>query len=385
MTNDLRICSRCVMDTCAPYIKFDEKGVCNYCKLHNHLESMFPLIDGPENEIFKIVEKIKKAGERKKYDCIVGLSGGTDSTYCLFLAKKWGLRPLAVHLDNGWNSLIAVENIKKATDKLGVDLYTHVIDWEVFKDMQIAHLKASIPDAENPTDIAIYSILYRMADKEGIKYVIHGHSFRNESTAPIGWMYMDGKYVEGVMKKYGNLKNLKKYPNLKLKDFIYFTMVKRIKEVRPLEYMPYYKAEAAELLKNELGWVKYSGHHHESIYTRFNTVYTLREKFNIDLRKLEYSAYIRTGKMERMEALKKLKESPLSEKKIQEDMDYVIKKLGLSKTEFEKIMATPPKSFMDYPNYFRIIKKLRFFVKIASKLNIIPAILYEKYALDKSI
>ena len=145
-----------------------------------------------------------------------------------------------------------------------MDLYTHVIDWEVFKDMQIAHLKASIPDAENPTDIAIYSILYRMADKEGIKYVIHGHSFRNESTAPIGWMYMDGKYVEGVMKKYGNLKNLKKYPNLKLKDFIYFTMVKRIKEVRPLEYMPYYKAEAAELLKNELGWVKYSGHHHES-------------------------------------------------------------------------------------------------------------------------
>jgi N-acetyl sugar amidotransferase len=372
------------MDTAVPYIEFDENGVCNYCKFHERLEERFPLTKEGEDKLFEIIENIKKNGKGKKYDCIVGFSGGTDSTYCLYLAKKWGLRPLAVHFDNGWNSLIAVENIKKTTDKLGVDLYTHVADWEKFKDMQIAHLKASVPDAENPTDVAIYSILYRIADKEGVKYVLHGHSFRNEGTAPIGWMYMDGKYVEGVMKKYGNVKDLKSYPNLKFKDLFFYTIIKRIKEVRPLEYVPYYKAEAAKILKKELDWVDYGGHHHESIYTRFNTVYTLREKFNIDLRKLEYSAYIRTGKMERTEALRKLQESPLTEKEIQGDMDYVMKKLGLSKIEFEKIMSTPPKSFMDYPNYFRMIKKLRFFIKIASKLNLIPAILYEKYALDKS-
>jgi len=203
MLNNHRICSRCILGTTVPDIRFDEKGVCNYCKIHDKFEEKYPLNENGKEKLRELINKIKLKGKNKKYDCVVGISGGTDSTYCLYLIKKMGLRPLAVHLDNGWDSQIAVDNMKKAVEKLGVDLKTIKVDWEEFRDLQISFLKASVPDAEIPTDIAIYSILYRVAAELGVHFVLNGHSFRTEGTAPISWTYMDGKYLESVHKRFG--------------------------------------------------------------------------------------------------------------------------------------------------------------------------------------
>jgi len=200
------ICNRCILDTTVNDIWFDDNGECKYCKIHDEMEKVHPLGPEMDTELKKVVETIKQKGKGKKYDCIVGLSGGRDSTYTLLTAVKLGLRPLAVHFDNSWNSDISVKNIKKACDKLNVELFTIVADWEEFKDLQIAFLKSSTPDADIPTDYAIYSTLYHVANKEGVKYILNGHSFRTEGTSPISWTYMDPLYVKSVYKKYGKRK-----------------------------------------------------------------------------------------------------------------------------------------------------------------------------------
>jgi len=360
------------MDTTVPNIKFEENGECTYCKIHDMLEKRKPI---DKKRLEKLVEEIKKKGKNKKYDCIVGVSGGRDSTYALYMAKKLGLRPLGVHFDNGWNSEIAVNNIKKATEKLGVDLYTHVADWEEFKDLQKAFLRASVSDAEVPTDYVITSVLFQTADKEGIKYVINGHSFRTEGTSPLWWTYMDGRYIKAVHKKFGE-KGHKSFPILSMSKLLYYIFVKKIREVRLLEYIDYRQKEAEKILKKELGWVYYGGHHHESIYTHFFQSYLLPKKFNIDKRKTEYSALIRSGQMTREDALKKLKEEYPYEKEV---VEYTISKLGLTKKEFEKIFSAEIKTFRDYPTYYPLIKSLRIPIKIACKFNLLPEILYLKY------
>lgn len=380
MLNNHRICSRCILCTTIPDIKFDEKGVCNYCKIHDKFEEKYPLNENGEKKLKELINRIKLKGKNKKYDCVVGISGGTDSTYCLYLVKKMGLRPLAVHLDNGWDSQIAVDNMKKAVEKLGVDIKTIKVDWEEFRDLQIAFLKASVPDAEIPTDIAIYSILYRVAAEIGVHFVLNGHSFRTEGTAPISWTYMDGKYLESVYKRFGRNKKLKTFTNLKISHLFYYVFIKRIKEFRPLEYIDYDKVEEGKILHKELGWKYYGGHHYESIYTRFVVSHILMEKFNIDKRKVSLSAHIRSGKMTKKEALEILMEKPYPDEKINEDKHYILEKLGLTKEEFDKIMSSPIQSFIDYPSYYKLIRKLRFFIKIACKLKLVPEILYEKYA-----
>lgn len=380
MLNNHRICSRCILGTTVPDIKFDEKGVCNYCKIHDKFEEKYPLNENGKEKLRELINKIKLKGKNKKYDCVVGISGGTDSTYCLYLIKKMGLRPLAVHLDNGWDSQIAVDNMKKAVEKLGVDLKTIKVDWEEFRDLQIAFLKASVPDAEIPTDIAIYSILYRVAAELGVHFVLNGHSFRTEGTAPISWTYMDGKYLESVHKRFGRNKKLKSFPSLKISHLFYYVFIKGIKEYRPLEYIDYDKVEAGKILHKELGWKYYGGHHYESIYTRFVVSHILMEKFNIDKRKVSLSAHIRSGKMTKKKALEILTEKPYPDEKINEDKLYILEKLGLTKEEFDKIMSFPIQSFIDYPSYYKLIRKLRFFIKIACKLKLVPEILYEKYA-----
>lgn len=378
MANNQKICSRCILDTTVPSIRFDEKGVCNYCKIHDEMEKKYPLNEQGQQRLNQLVNEIKSKGKNNEYGCVVGISGGTDSTYCLYLAKKLGLRPLAVHLDNGWNSDIAVNNMEKAVTKLDIDLKTVTCDWKEFKNLQISFLKASVPDAEIPTDIAIHSVLYQVAAEEGIHYIINGHSFRAEGTTPLGWTYMDGRYIKSVNKKFWETK-MKSFPNLTISNLLYYVFVKRIKTVRLLYYLDYRKEDTKKILEKELGWEYYGGHHFESIYTRFVASYLLPEKFNIDKRKIEYSALVRSNQMTRDEALEKIKEPPISEAQLREDRDYVIKKLGLTEAEFEEILSAKPKTFLDYPTYYSIIKKLRVPIKLACKFNLLPEIFYEKY------
>ncbi|MFA5060538.1 MAG: N-acetyl sugar amidotransferase [Candidatus Omnitrophota bacterium] len=370
------VCTRCVLDTTIPEIRFDENGVCQYCKIHDDLEKEYPLNDDGKRKLDRWVEKIKKDGQGKPYDIIVGVSGGRDSTFGLYMVVKLGLRPLAVHFDNGWNSEIAVTNIKRATEKLNVDLHTFVVDWDEFKDLQISFLKASTSDAEIPTDVAIHGILHRVAAQENIKYILFAHSFRTEGFSPIGWTYMDGRYIREVQKKFGT-KKLKTFPNLTISNFFYYRLIKKIQVVPLLSLMEYRHKEAQELLEKELGWKYYGGHHHESYYTHFFQSFYLPRKFNIDKRKLEYSALIRSGQMTREAALTDITQNvyPYDEELVK----YTMNKLGLSKEDFESIMKAPRKNFQDYPTYFPLLKILKFPILWATKLNIFPKHLYMKY------
>jgi len=371
-----RVCSRCISDSGIPGIKFDDNGVCNYCYTHNELDKQFPLDEIGQQMLNRLIEKIEENGSGKEYNCIVGVSGGRDSTYTLYQAKKLGLRTLAVHFDNGWNSEIAVDNIKKVTEALGVDLHTVVVDWEEFKDLQKAFLKASVSDAEVPTDYVIISVLFQTADEMGIKYVLNGHSFRTEGIAPLGWTYMDGRYIKSVQKRYGKIK-LTSFPIISLSKLVYYTLIKGIKYVPLLQYFDYRQKEAGEIISKEVGWKYYGGHHHESIYTHFFQSYLLPTKFNIDKRKLEYSALIRSGQMERDAAMKEIEENPYPYDK--EIVEYTIAKLGFTDEEFQEILNARQRTFREYPSYYNIIKASRIPIKLACDLNILPRIFYEKY------
>lgn len=362
-----KICSRCILDSSVPGIEFDERGICDYCKLQDEMEKRNPLNEIGQQKLNGMIEEIKSKGKNKKYDCILGISGGTDSTYILYMAKKLGLRPLVVHLDNGWNSEIAVSNMRNAVTKLDVDLKTVTCDWEEFKDLQIAFLKASTPDVEIPTDHAITAVLYRVAAEEDIHYIVQGHSFRTEGKNPVLWSYEDWRYIKNVYKKFGKTTRLKNFPKLSLLDYFYYFFIKKIKELRLLYFLDYRKKEAKKILKDELGWRDYGGKHYESIYTRFIQSYLLPKKFNIDKRKVYFSALIHSSQMTRDEALEKIKEPPISKEQAREDKKYVIKKLGLTEEEFEEILSAEPKTFLDYPNNYHLLKRLRAPIRMAYK------------------
>jgi N-acetyl sugar amidotransferase len=350
------ICNTCVLDENVPDIEFDEFGECNYCKVHKALEKDYPLGKKGEEDFAALVNEMKRAGKKSEYDCIVGVSGGTDSTYLLLLAKQYGLRPLAVNVDNGWHSEIAVNNIKKSLDILNINLRTYVIDWEEMKKIHISFMKASLPWPDGTTDIAITSALYKIAAEENIKYVLIGHDFRSEGKQPEEWTYTDGKMIKKITQKYFKVK-FKSFPNLTIKDYLYYGFIKKIKNVRPFWYLEYNKPEAKKIIEKELGWQYYGGHHHESIFTRFIISYWLPQKFNIDKRKVTLSAYVRSGMMSREEALNELKQAPYDKLKMEEDKEYVLKKLGLTQQEFDEIWNSPNKKFTDYPSYYPIYQK----------------------------
>ena len=378
INNSFQRCSRCIFDTTVHDIVFDTEGVCQYCSIHDEMERLHPLGDEGEKRLKKSIEIIKNKGRGKKYDCIVGISGGRDSTYSLYIAVKFGLRPLAVHFDNGWNTDISVRNVKNACEILNVDLYTVVADWEEFKDLQISFLKTSTPDADIPSDYAIVSTLYKVASKEGIKYILNGHSFRTEGTTPISWMYMDGRYFKSVCKKYGMNKRIKSFPVLTATTLFYYSIIKRIKYFFILENIEYIQKNVDDILEKELKWEYYGGHHHENSYTKFFQSYYLPKKFNIDKRKREYSALIRSGQFSRDKAIEIIK---MDGYHYDEDLvNYVINKLGLSKNDWEEIMRAPIKTHDDYPTYLPLIKILRWPIKLAVRFKLLPNILYLKYA-----
>ncbi len=376
MAIEYKICSKTVMDTISdPDIVFDENGICNYYyEFSDKLKIRVPPPEQAEKELKAIVEKIKKSGKGKQYDCIIGVSGGVDSSYTAWLVKNLGLRPLAVHLDNGWDSELAVKNIENILGKLGIDLYTEVLDWEMFKDLQLSFLRASTPDGEIPTDHAILAILYKTAAKFNVRYIISGMNFRSEGMLPPTWArgYLDWKYIRSVQKKFGT-KDLKTFPHLTVVKFLYYNLVRGIRSISLLNYVNFNRAAAIEIIQKELGWRNYGSKHHESVYTRLYQSYILPTKFGIDKRKAHLSCLIiSTGEISREQALEELKSPPADPKTIKEDKEYLLKKLQITSEEFEEIMNRPVKTIFDYPNNHWLEKGFRNLLTKLRRLKIMP-------------
>ena len=371
-----QMCTRCVMDTTDPDIQFDEKGVCNHCRKY---EALARTIFVPENErqrkLDRLVQEIKIKGKGKEYDCVIGVSGGVDSTYVAYLVKKLGLRPLAVHMDNGWDSELAVNNIEQFLAKLDIDLYTVVLDWEEFKDLQCAFLNASVSDAEIPTDHAIGGSLYQVADDRDVPYIIMGTNFATEGILPVRWTYGidDWRYIKSVHERFGRGK-LRSYPHYGFFHKLYYLVVKRIRTINILDYVSYNKQEVMRVLQEGLGWQYYGGKHYESIYTRFFQGYILPRKFNIDKRKAHLSALIMSGQVTREDALQELKRPPYTGYMQEADMEYVLKKLELTEEEFGRIMSLPVKTYEDYPTYLSLRKIITVsrVDQVARKLGAVP-------------
>lgn len=344
-------CAISVMDTIAdPNITFDEKGICNYYYEYKaaEKEAVFLGEEGAK-KLEEIAATIKKTGQGQQYDCIMGLSGGVDSTYIAMLAKKLGLRPLAVHFDNGWNSELAVQNIENIVTKLGIDLFTYVINWEEFKDLQIAYLKASVVDIEAITDHAIFATLYRLAGERKIKYILNGTNVHTEQTLPKSWVHPKADHIniKSIHKQYGTVP-LKTFPFMDAKVKRYYQQLMGVQSVSILNLVEYNKKKVKELIQKELGWRDYGGKHYESIWTRFYQGYILPTKFKIDKRKAHLSDLIFGGQMTKAEALEELKKPGYDEAQLKVDFEFVLKKFGLTREEFTALMNQPPRSHYDF-------------------------------------
>jgi hypothetical protein len=356
------IYQRCIYglwDTTIQDISFDNQGISNYFKMFKKLEEEFPRGEIGRMKWEAIIEKIRQEGRGNKYDCIIGVSGGTDSSYLLHLAvKEWGLRPLAVNLDNGWSSDIAVTNIKIMTDELKIDLETFVIQYEEVKAVLRAFMKAGLPWVDGPTDLAITSILYQIAVKENIKTILVGVDFRSEGKQPNDWTYTDGKLFNHIVQNFEGIE-LKTFPRMSLYQQIFYGMVLRIRKYQPFYHIDYKKLKAQKFLSNNYGWKYYGGHHYENLFTRFVISYWLVKKFNIDKRIITLSAQLVSGEKSRDEALKELKKAPYDVEQMERDKNTVIKKLGLSKKEFEIIWNNTNKTFHDYPSHYNFLMNNR--------------------------
>jgi N-acetyl sugar amidotransferase len=375
-------CKRCCQSTIVSGIKFDENGVCNFCKLHDKMLKEFP--SGKKGELIlkKMFNKMKKAGRNKKYDCIIGLSGGRDSTYLLYKAvKEWELRPLAVHFDDHFDNPIAIENMKKACKKLNVELRTIISDWKEAKDLNLSFLKASVPELNAGTDVGIGATLYGVANKEGIKYVMIAHSFRTEGIKPLSWSFHDGVYLKNVQRQFGTVKLKKWTPNdpgfnLGIKELFYYTVIKRIKMFFPMYYVDYNREKAEKIIRKELGWVYPGAHYYDDLYHSLIT-YVHRVKFNISLNMNSDAGLVRTGQMSREKAIKRAESIyHIEDPKV---IDLCIKKLGLKKEEFEEYMKLSPKTFRDYKTSWPYLLIAKYPIWIMSRLYLLPKITYDKY------
>jgi N-acetyl sugar amidotransferase len=375
-----QVCTRCIYDTHIPYISFDAQGICNYCQQYNQMQVEYPTGKEGRRILESFVEQVKKDGKGKPYDVVIGVSGGCDSSYMLHFAKKeFGLRVLASHFDNTYNSRIAVENIDIMLEKLEIDLFTHVVDNEEYQRIYKSFFLASVPEIDTPTDISLASVHYMAAEKYGIKHIWEGHSFRTEGISPPGWFYMDAKYVQTIHSQFGDGK-IESLPVLWMSKWLKWMVINKIKKFRPLYYMDYNKQQTKEFLANEYGWQWYGGHHMENRSAYFVNNYYLPKKFKIDLRYAEFSALVRSQQLTREEALVKIKEPKPFDPDILEEIK---KRTGITDKEFEDIMRAKPLHFTNYKTYKKTFEKLRPFFYLLYKTGYVTKSFYTKYCVLK--
>lgn len=363
---DYQQCVRCVMDTTDPEIQFDEKGICNHCTGFIARRREIREMGKAGTEHYEsLIQRIKKKGKGRKYDALLGISGGVDSSYAAYLLKKSGVRVLLVHMDNGWNSDDANLNIRNVCRVLGLEYESYVLDWEEFKDIQLAFLKASVVEAETPTDIAIQGALHRIAAENKIKFIISGCNYATEGILPKFWHYnaRDTKYFNYIVRKFGK-KQVRSFPNFGYLSEMYYKFVKGVRIIYLLNYIDYNKTDAMNVLEQELGWKYYGGKHFESRFTKFVQSYLLPKKFDLDYRKATFSSQICVNEISREEALEELKKSFYNEIDIEKDKEYIAKKLSISKDELNRIIELPGKYYKEYPNDE---KKLNFIYGIYRK------------------
>lgn len=375
-TTDIIYCKRCIYDSTVFGISFDKKGVCNYCNQVDSLISTYQTGKLGGIKIFNdILANIKKENKNKPYDCIVGVSGGTDSSYLLLKCKEWGLRPLAVHYDNTWNSAIATENIRKVTSKYNIDLYTYVIDNKEADDIFKSFLLAGVAEFDASTDLGFAQVLRMVAAKYKIKYILEGHSFVAEGITPQRNNYFDGKYISDIHSKYGKYK-MKTYPLMTFFQFMKWTLFYKQQFIRPLWYLDYSKGMARNLLQKETGWVYYGGHHLENRSASFLHKVYHPLKFNMDNRNWSLAAEARSGVISREEALR-IYNTPIEPDL--ELVEYVKKRLNLTDAEYNVIMNGEKRSFQDFKTYKKRFELLRPLFKILANMNLVPMSFYLKY------
>lgn len=363
-----QICSKCVMDTSDPNIDFDESGVCNHCREFEKVTSKrwFPNTEGAR-KLETIYKKMKKENANKKYDCILGLSGGVDSSYLALKLYEAGIRPLVVHVDGGWNTELAVQNIENIVRYCGWHLHTIVIDWEEMKGLQLAYLKSGIANQDVPQDHAFFASLYHFATDYKVKYVISGGNLATESIFPKGWHWsaMDADNLHAIHKRFGT-KKLKKYKTIGFYElYFYYPFLKGMKTIRPLNFMPYVKSAALQELKDKVNYKEYDRKHGESVFTKFFQNYWLPAKYGYDKRKPHLSSLIVANQMTRDEAIKELEKPLYDERELKADKEYIAKKLGVTDSEFEQILNMPPHTYSDFPNMetkYNRMKKVQNFV-----------------------
>lgn len=376
MIGEIRICTRCIYDENIPRISFDQGGVCNYCKMSDQIKDKYQT-GTPEGEkkLRSIVAQIKSEGKNKKYDCVVGVSGGTDSSYTLVKAVEWGLRPLAVHFDNTWDSTKASHNIYKIVNQLNVDLYTYVVNNREMDAITRAFFFAGVPELDCPTDIAIAEVMYRCGAKFGVKYVLEGHSFITEGISPMGTNYFDGKYVADIYKKFG-CGTFRTFPNMNLLSFIKWIAWKRIKKIRPLWYIDYSKERAREFLQEKFGWEYYGGHHLENWLSAFTYAVYKPQKFGIDDRNWSLAAAARNQLLTREEALCLYRQRQTDTRELRE---YFLKRIELNEEEYYSVIHGEKKTYKDFKTYKKTFERLRPFFYLMAKAQLIPYSFYIKY------
>ncbi len=355
------------MDTTDPDIIFDSQGVSNH--YYDYIDNINNRL-GNKDDLDKIIKKINR--NNNKYNCLIGISGGVDSSYVAYVCKNYNLRPLAVHFDNGWNSELSVRNIELVLKKLDIDLYTYVVDWEEFRDIQLSFLKASVPDLEIPSDHAINATLFKIASKFNIKYIISGMNFKSESIMPKKWAYghSDWKYIKSIHKIFGKYK-IDTYPHYSFFTLFKYLFIKKIKVVSILNFIDYDKEKAMSLLKDKFNWKYYGGKHYESYYTRIVQSFILPYKFNIDKRKAHLSNMILVNQITRRESLNILKKPPSNNKTIKNYKKFLISKFNITNEDLNIILSNPPKIFNDYSNNFRIFSFLKKIQLLLRKHNYI--------------
>lgn len=372
-----KICTNCVMDTSDSRIHFDTNGICDHCNdFINNVKPNWNVDENSKYELAKIIEKIKIQGKDKEFDCILGLSGGVDSSYMLHIAvKEFGLRPLVFHVDGGWNSELAVHNIQMLVDKLGLDLYTEVINWEEMKDFQLSFFKSGLPHIDIPQDHAFVATLYNFAYKYNIKYILNGGNISTECVRnPMEFMYYgtDMIHLRDIISKYGTIK-LETYPfSSVLRHKFFLRYIKGVKVIKSLNFMPYIKSEALELLEKEYGWKPYPQKHFESRFTKFYESYWLPERFGFDTRRIQFSSLILTGQMKREAAIEILKKPAYNPETIDDEFNFIATKLGITTLELKEYFKMPKKFYWDYKNQeklFNIGAKILKFIGVEKSIK----------------